>query len=347
MLTKKQVKEIREHLDKARNPLFFFDNDVDGLCSFLLLSRKLGGGKGVAIKSFPSLDKNYVRKLYELKPDYIFILDKPMVSKGFAEEARSLNLPIVWIDHHEVEGEAEKEHKEVIDMDEVYYYNPLKNGTSEPVTYLSYKIAKGEEWLAMVGCIGDNFIPDFVDKFKKDYPELWKEVDTSSEALYESGIGKLTRVLDFALKDRTSNVVRMIRKLQKVKSPYEILKDSPNNKILRRFKQINKKYQKLIKKAEEVEMNKVLFFQYGGGLSLSANIANELTYKFPDKIIVVAYVKGEKANVSMRGENVKEITLKVIKDLDDATGGGHEHATGAKIRVEDLTEFKKKIEELA
>lgn len=347
MLKEKQIREIREHLDKARNPLFFFDNDVDGLCSFLLLSRKIGRGKGVAIKSFPSLDKNYVRKIYELKPDYIFILDKPMVSKGFAEEARSLNLPVVWIDHHKIEGEAEKEYKEVINMDEVDYYNPLENGTSEPVTYLSYKISKGEEWLAMVGCIGDNFIPDFVGKFKEDYPELWKEVDSSSEALYESGIGKLTRILDFALKDRTSNVVRMIRRLQKVKSPYEVLKDSPNNRILQRFKQINEKYQKLIEKAEKLgNESKVLFFQYGGSLSLSANIANELIYKFPNKIIVVAYVKGEKANVSMRGENVKDITLKAIEDLE-ATGGGHEHATGAKVRVEDLPEFKKKIEDLA
>ena len=30
MLTKKQVGEIKEHLDKAQNPLFFFDNDLDG-----------------------------------------------------------------------------------------------------------------------------------------------------------------------------------------------------------------------------------------------------------------------------------------------------------------------------
>lgn len=32
MLTEKQISEIREHLEKAQNPLFFFDND-DGLCS--------------------------------------------------------------------------------------------------------------------------------------------------------------------------------------------------------------------------------------------------------------------------------------------------------------------------
>jgi single-stranded DNA-specific DHH superfamily exonuclease len=39
MLNDKQIDEIREHLEKAQNPLFFFDNDDDGLCSFLLLQR--------------------------------------------------------------------------------------------------------------------------------------------------------------------------------------------------------------------------------------------------------------------------------------------------------------------
>ena len=39
MLNKKQIKEIREHLEKAQNPVFFYDSDADGLASFLLLAR--------------------------------------------------------------------------------------------------------------------------------------------------------------------------------------------------------------------------------------------------------------------------------------------------------------------
>ena len=73
MLTEKQVKEIHEHLEKAQNPIFFFDNDPDGLCSFLLLQRYIERGKGVAIKSFPSLDASYCRKVEELNADYVFI----------------------------------------------------------------------------------------------------------------------------------------------------------------------------------------------------------------------------------------------------------------------------------
>ena len=34
MLTKKQIKEIREHLEKAQNPIFFFDKDPEDFAHF-------------------------------------------------------------------------------------------------------------------------------------------------------------------------------------------------------------------------------------------------------------------------------------------------------------------------
>jgi single-stranded DNA-specific DHH superfamily exonuclease len=79
MLTKKQIKEIREHLEKAQNPVFFFDNDNDGLCSFLILRRFLGRGKGVAVKSFPDMNAEYFRRVNEFNSDYIFIDRKSVV----------------------------------------------------------------------------------------------------------------------------------------------------------------------------------------------------------------------------------------------------------------------------
>jgi hypothetical protein len=53
---------------KVMNPIFFFDNDNDGLMSFLLLQRYIGRGKGVVIRSFPDLNVSYYRKVVELKP---------------------------------------------------------------------------------------------------------------------------------------------------------------------------------------------------------------------------------------------------------------------------------------
>jgi len=47
----------------------------------------------------------------------------------------------------------------------------------------------------------------------------------------------------------------------------------------------------------------------------------------------------------MRGSNVKSILEKILKKLENASGGGHEDAVGARIRTEDLERFKELLEQ--
>ena len=166
--------------------------------------------------------------------------------------------------------------------------------------------------------------------------------------MFDSQIGKIARILDFSLKDTTTNVVKMIKFMTKARNPIDILEENYKTRnILKRFNQIDARYQELLDKARRLKQDKLLYFQYGGSLSLSSNLANQLIYEFPDKIIIVAYIKGDGANISIRGsENIRELTLKAIEDIEGATGGGHENATGAKLSVSDLPRFREKIEEL-
>lgn len=341
MLTKKQVGEIRQHLDKAQNPIFFFDNDPDGLCSFLLLQRYIGRGKGVPIKSFPELTEDYFRKIDELNADYIFILDKPVVSKEFFKRVEEINMPTVWIDHHTIDK------SEIPDF--VNYYNPLFNEGkhNEPVTYLCYKITEKKEdlWLAVAGCISDHFVPDFYCEFLKRYLDLGFKTDRPFGILYNSQIGKVARIFSFALKDRTTNVINMLKFLMKVKSPYEVLDENSKNRIMHeRFNEIDKRYRKFIEKAKSnVTDAKILFFQYSSDLSISADLSNQLSYLFPEKIIVVMRVLDITTSISVRGENVRKKVLKALEGLEGASGGGHENAVGAKIKTEDLEKFKNSL----
>lgn len=342
MLIEKEITEVRKHLDKSQNPIFLFDNDQDGLCSFLLLRRYVGRGKGVPIKSFPDLSIDYFSKIKEFNSDYIFILDKPVVSDEFFEEARKLNLPVVWIDHHIIDKEKIPSY--------VNYYNPLFNSTKgdEPVTALCYQISEKKEdlWLAIVGCVSDKFTPFFYKDFFEKYPDLGTKSEDPLDIYYSSQIGKISRIFGFGLKDRTTNVMDMVRFLIEVKSPYEVLEESNKNKsVHNRFKQVDSKYQKLLKKAISLsdEQNDLIFFQYGGDMSMSSDIANRLAYLFPKKIVVVAYTRGMKVNISMRGRKCRDILLKSIEDLKDARGGGHEDAVGGQIRIEDVERFRENV----
>ncbi|MFA5020417.1 MAG: DHH family phosphoesterase [Candidatus Pacearchaeota archaeon] len=350
MLSKEQINEIREHLEKAQNPIFFFDNDVDGLISFILLRRYIGRGRGVAIKSFPELNKEYVKRVEEFNADYVFVLDKPEISREFIEEVVVKNIPIIWIDHHEVEDNRRVSNTQFTLLN---YYNPIfsKNKQNVPTSYIAQKIAdkKQDLWLAVIGCISDNFVPDFYSDFEKEYPDLCrKKPDSAFEILYESEFGNLVKVLSFSLKDRTSKVVSMMNFLFNVRFPIELLKeDNKNFLILERYRQVNRVYLKIADKAKKIGRNskKTIFFQYGGELSLSAELANELSYRFPSKIIIVFYVKGRMVNASIRGNiDIRSATLNVLKEIDGASGGGHKHATGARMMVENIQKFRELFE---
>ena len=166
MLTEKENERVREYLEKSQNPLFYFDNDQDGLSSFLLLRRFCNKGNGVAVKT-PLLGKEYLRRIDEFSPDYIFILDQPEVTEEFLEFIHERNLPVVWIDHHEIERRKIPRW--------VNYYNPfLSSKKNEPVTRICYNISKRRQdmWLLIVGCIADKYLPEEYSEFSKEYPDL-------------------------------------------------------------------------------------------------------------------------------------------------------------------------------
>lgn len=340
MLTKKQLEEIKYYLEQSQNPLFFFDNDVDGLASFLILQRYIGRGKGIAIKSFPGLNKSYFRKVEELNPDSIFILDKPKVDQDFIDLVLGKNLPLIYIDHHDV-PKPNVEH----------YYNSFHvSKKNEPTSYLCYKATEKKEdlWLAIIGCIGDGFIPEFIEEFRNQYPDLIDFNYTEAyDIMFRTQIGKVARILDYALKDSTTNVIHMIKYLMKARGPYDVLEEnSRTESFLKRYEFINSKIKNIVAKAEkEIDIEKnLLFFTYGGDMSLSQHVSNELFYNHPSLTIVVGYNNGNIANFSLRGVlDVRELTLESIKDIQGATGGGHRNSTGAKMTSDNIEKFKENI----
>ena len=59
MLTENEILELRQALKESKKPLIFFDDDTDGLSSYLLFYHYLSGYadevKGIIVKSSPML----------------------------------------------------------------------------------------------------------------------------------------------------------------------------------------------------------------------------------------------------------------------------------------------------
>ena len=200
-LSHEDIQKIKQELDSCKNPLYFFHDDPDGLASFLLLYSYKKEGHGFVVKSVPKIDIKFVKNVEQYNPDKIFILDIAIVEQEFID---NIKVQIIWIDHHEP-----------LKRENVRYFNPrLKNKKDNtPVTYLCHQVTGNDLWIAMAGCIGDWYLPDFLEKFREKYPDL---IDTPAKdpglIYFSTKMGTLVRIFSFILKGSTRSEERRVGK---------------------------------------------------------------------------------------------------------------------------------------
>ena len=331
-LTKKQYGEIKDELDNCKNPLYFFDDDPDGLSAFLLLYRYKKEGHGIIVKTHPKLDNRSISKVKEYDPDKIFVLDVAKLEQEFIDNAKR---PVIWVDHH---GPYERT--------SVKYFNPRieKKEDNFPTTYLCYNVVKQDLWIAMVGCTADYYTPDFIEEFKKKYPDLMNNENLVGDIYFKTKVGILVKIFSFSLKGKPSDVMKNIKVLTRVQSPYEILnQETAQGKfIFKRYEKINKMYQDLLEGAtSDVGKGRFLVFIYEDSkMSFTGDLANELLHKYPEKIIIVGRRKEEDIRMSIRSKKtlIPKALEKALAGLE-GYGGGHETACGANVNQRDFKEF--------
>ncbi|MBI2574877.1 hypothetical protein HYV82_03260 [Candidatus Woesearchaeota archaeon] len=331
MLDENDYAAIMSELNCER-PLFFMHDDPDGLASFLLLYRHCRKGNGVLVKTAPVVDARYLRKVDEYSPDKIFVVDVAVVEQEFIDKAK---VPVVWIDHHEP-----------LKRSNAVYFNPRVKTKSAyfPATYICYRAVKQDLWIAMVGCVGDWFLPEFSDEFAEQYPDLLdRGIKNPDDALFKSKLGVLVRLFSFVLKGKTTDAMKCVRILTRVKSPYDILMQrTPDGRFLyRRYEKFNSQYQKLLSEAlSGIGKDKLFVFAYSNQTSFSSDLANDILYRYPDKFIIIGREKDDEIRMSLRARDVMVLPrLKKALEGVDGYGGGHEYACGANVKKKDFARF--------
>lgn len=335
-LTEKQYTEIMAQVESSTKPLFFFHDDPDGLASFLLLYRAINRGKGVVVKkSTPSVGVDFLRKVQEYGPDRIFVLDVAIVEQEFIDNAGA---PVVWIDHHEP-----------LARKDILYFNPRASRMedNDPVSLICYRAVKRDEWIAAAGVVGDWFVPDFLDKLEERYPELVdKNAKTAGELLFETKLGKLSKIFSFILKGRNEDILQSVKVLTRIEDPKEILEQSTSRGrlLFKRYSYVNKPYEKLLETAKKAKNDKMLVFVYKHQTSFTGDLSNELLYLFPDSVIVVGRERQDAIKLSLRGRKVRIVDAlkKALQDVG-GYGGGHEYACGAVVSTTLFPEFIEKL----
>ncbi len=336
MIPEVKLLEIRNALIESARPLIFFDDDADGLCSFLQFYKLNPESRGVIYKVAGPLDEKFLKKVEEYQPDNIFILDVPNVSQEFLDKANN----VYWLDHHSP-----------IDRKNVRYYNPMiesKNKDNRPTSYWAYKITKVCIWLGMAGCVADWFVPEDLRKeFSEKYPDLLPEdIKKPEDALFASEIGKLGKSLSFILKGTTKDAMTCVKVMTRIDEPGEILDQSSSNGryIWKKYQKIDKIYQDIKKGVEKTKENLLLYIYPEGKMALTSELSNEILYENPDKFIIIGREKAGEMKISLRSAkyDVLPILNNALKGLH-GFGGGHLHACGANVKKEDFTNFLEHI----
>ncbi len=340
MLTPEQIQLLRTELETAKNPMFIYDDDADGLCAYLLLYRQYREGKGIILKTSSTITIQMMRKVEELNPDKIIILDVPLVDQEFIDAAHR---PIFWIDHHPP-----------VERHNIHYFNPrLKNPDAYvPTTRMAYQVAEDQEdlWIAAAGSLADWYIPDFIDLFIEKYPSLISKKSDLPTMVFKEPMSKLIKMFFFLLKGSNSEVRKSVSILTKIKSPQEIFEQqtSQGKFLYKRFESINQKYEILLKQAKKnVSRSKLLLFYYTEEQwSFTSNLANELAARYQDKIIIIARRKNDEMKCSFRAQfQILPALQKSLEGLPGSFGGGHPSACGAVVKEADWQRFLERFRE--
>jgi len=336
---KTELTKVRKQLQECSRPIFLFDDDPDGLSAFLLLYRMVQAGKGIPLKGL-QLDEAQAKRINEYSPDLVVVLDKPEVSQEFFSAIRT---KCIWIDHHEPQNPKG-----------ITYINPRIEDAKRNIStsQLCYEITNESPWIAVIGIVADWQLPpkELWELCEEKYPGyLPLDTKDAPTALFTTKIGELARVFSFNLKGKTSEVLTALKILTRIKGPSELLekKHSQAKLVMKKYEQRLAEYKQILGSIEVKKEDPLLLYTYSHEKnSYTVDISNELMYKHPEKIIIIARQSNGSYKCSLRASTIRvDKLLEEVFQTIDGTGGGHEHACGAVIPVEAFESFVETVRE--
>lgn len=331
---------IQTKLQQAEKPLFIIDDDPDGVCAYLLLKKYMKKGEFVLVKSAPIISEEFLEHVEKKEPDLIIILDIANVSEEFLKGA---NKPIIWIDHHE----PQQEHGAI-------YYNPRKydDNIYVPTSECAWNIVQDHKWIAGIGIMEDWKIPPFIDELIKEYPDLIRKTTNPGELRFDTGYGRIGTIIRASLKGSEADSIRCIRLFEMLKTPYD-MDNEPEKYLLplKKYRDLSYELENLVddaeKKAEKTKDMIIYIYEHVGLYALTGILAEILSYKHPDKLILVARGKGGHYRMAIRAKK-GDINFALQRSFEGTggRGGGHKLSCGGSIPENELDDFlgKFKIE---
>jgi len=312
-------------------------NDLDGIASAILLEEILKG-KGIELfyLNFLNYKKDMfyevILKLEEKGIKKVFLTDIAADTdlQGFSDLRKKFDTFL--IDHHP------------INPDLINKQNIIKTHSYDCATFIVYNLGKGiidlKKWDFLVCATMISEISykkkENLEFIQKIYPEIKKE------GIFESTLGEFAKKISSALIYFNSDL----------KKVYDFILNGDFQEIERAHTIVQKEIELYIEKFEkEAEFfpEKNLHFYYARPkFNIASIVLTKISFKSLEKIYIFisdinAYFVGVSSRHQGGQRDMGALLKKGIEGLENATGGGHAPAAGARFMKKDLEKFKKNI----
>ena len=174
----KEIEKIRSMINESKKPLFFFDTDTDGSCSYIQLRNAFPQIKD----GFPVSkdDDSQARAVNRIEYDYDLIIcfDTPYLSKEFFK--RTKDMKVLIVDHHNIVMQDKLD-----EYKNVYFFNPLRfnSGDERCSSYWAYRVSGREDNLfyAAMASVADFYILDVLKELYEYNPSQFNLLFRISE----------------------------------------------------------------------------------------------------------------------------------------------------------------------
>lgn len=340
MVSELQLQNARDLLEKSQRPIYFFDDDADGTCSFLQLYKYYKKGLGIIVKDSKTVETKYFDTVKYQGADLIILLDKPMVEMAFLNIAEENGIPVIMVDHHPPVPVTKK----------TLYINPMLQNPEDnrSTSYWVSRIIQEVNWLGATGSITDyTWDEPLVNEFKKLRPDLLPpKTKNVPEAMNNTQIGILGMIINSNVRGKTKSAMASVKTLTRIDSPDEILEQTtaPGRFIWKKYQKYKEFYDG-IKSLVKITKDPFIYVRYANEeQTVSSALATEISSNHPEKVVIIARDIKEDVAISIRCQalDIASIASTASQGLKGRTGG-HKHAIGGLFTKDDFEIFLERL----
>jgi single-stranded DNA-specific DHH superfamily exonuclease len=328
-------KAFVENIKPSEKVLLVFHKDVDGYCSGAIFLKGLEKiGKAGNVKTLPVINEELeaILKGDSVKPyNKIIILDVdiPYLKRDF----ESFLGDILIIDHHSIRKDLNSER--------LIYINPRFENEEiyQPASYVVYKFLasfidlKDMEWVSVLGTVADFAFDDCRDILSK-YLDI-----KSKEELPSTKFWEVSKMIYSAITLEKENILETILKygsLNGIKKDQMLL--SSMVEFDHELEKVKREFWNNVERIGNIIISRI----YPSYKRIASSLSTSISLENKDKMVVVLEKREDKFKVSARYQSGK-VHLGKLMESCCISGGGHRHAAGGIIGIDDYEKFKECI----